>query len=414
MSRARRLRPSILVLLLSLVVSLASLTLVSSRGAFSDSTDNPGNSFASLSCFKPAQPGSVQSGTATSSANGTLSVSITPVDAAMSFLVFSSRHDSNRPVGSLIRGRLNAAGNAVEFVRVTNEAVPVPISIQWYVVEYSCGIRVQRGEVAQGSTTINVPITPVGATSAAFVTWSKSPASGDNNWSQDDPVVGELTSPSNIQFRVNSANLSHVIAWQVVEFIDPADVNVQRGTTSLLGTATSTTATLSPPVDVTKTFVLVGYRTAGGGADIGARMLRAELTNSTTITIDRSISGTPDDITEIVWQAVELQDGSSVQRGSEPFLAGTASATVGISTVDVTKAYAFGSVQAGSGQNMGRSPYAVDDVIGVGSFTAALTGSQLTLTRDNTAAVADVGWFVVHWGTSGPSVLGLSPSSGPP
>ena len=113
-------------------------------------------------------------------------------------------------------------------------------------------------------------------------------------------------------------------------------------------------------------------------------MLRAERTNPTTLTIDRSISGTPDDITEIVWQAVELQDGSSVQRGNEPFLAGTASSTVGISPVDVTKAYAFGSVQAGSGQNMGRSPYAVDDITGVGSFTAALAGSQLTLTRDNT------------------------------
>ena len=104
MSRARRLRPTILVLLLSLVVSLASLTLVSSRGAFSDSTDNPGSSFASLSCFKPAQPGSVQSGTATSSANGTISVSITPVDAAMSFLVFETYdvpHDSSFDVCSI-------------------------------------------------------------------------------------------------------------------------------------------------------------------------------------------------------------------------------------------------------------------------------------------------------------------------
>ena len=51
MSRARRLRPSILVLLLSLVVSLASLTLVSSRGAFSGSTDNPGNSFTAAASF---------------------------------------------------------------------------------------------------------------------------------------------------------------------------------------------------------------------------------------------------------------------------------------------------------------------------------------------------------------------------
>ena len=412
-----RIRPS-LYAALSILLGVALLATVvtatvGSRAAFLDTTDNVDSSFNSLSCFEPAQPSSVQSGTTTSNANGTVSVPITPVDPAMSFLVFNSRHNSNRPVGSLIRGRLSAAGNAVEFVRATNESVPVPMAIQWYVVEYSCGIRVQRGEVNQSSTTINVPITPVGSTSQAFVLWSKTPSAGDNNFSEDDPVVSELTAPGNLQFRVNSANSSHVIAWQVVEFVDPLDVSVQRGTTSLLGTSISATVILSPPVDVNKTFILVDYRTAGSGADVGSRMLTAELTSSTTISIDRSISGNPDDITEISWQAVELQDGSSVQHGSEPFLAGAASSVVGISPVDTSKAYAFGSVQAGSGQNMGRSPYAVDDVVGVGSFTVALSANNLTLTRDNTAASADVGWFVVHWGTSPPSISGLSPSSGP-
>jgi hypothetical protein len=394
--------------LLVTVVSVSS----GSRAAFLDTTDNTGNSFDALNCFKPAQPSSVQSGTTMSDSNGTVSIAITPVDPAMSFLVFSSRHSSNRPVGSVIRGRLSAAGDAAEFVRVTNEAVPVPMTIEWYVVEYSCGIRVQRGEVSQISTSIDVPIIPVGSTGQAFVLWSKTPSSGDGAWDQNDPLVGELTAPDNLQFRVNSANSAHVIAWQVIEFIDPLDVSVQRGTTSLPGTNISTTVTLGSPVDVSKTFILVDIRSAGSGVDIGSRMVRAELTNSTTITIDRAISGTPDDITEITWQAIELKDGSSVQRGSESFLAGAASSVVGISTIDTARAYAFGSVQGGSGQNMGQSPYAGDDIVGVGSFTATLTANNLTLTRDNTAASADVGWFVVYWDAP-PSVSGLSPSSGP-
>ena len=180
--------------------------------------------------------------------------------------MFSSRHDSNRPVGSMIRGRLNATGDAVEFERVTDEATPVTMTMEWYVVTYLCGITVQRGEVSQAATTIDVPISSVGSASQAFVTWSKTPAATDGAFGNNDPVVAELTSPTNLQFRVNSTG-SHIIAWQVIAFENPSDVNVQSGTTSLLGTATSTTATLSPAVDVTKTFVLASYRTAGSGAD---------------------------------------------------------------------------------------------------------------------------------------------------
>ena len=55
MSGARRLPPALLVVLLSLVVSLASLTLVSSRGAFSDSTDNAANSYTAAACFDICQ-----------------------------------------------------------------------------------------------------------------------------------------------------------------------------------------------------------------------------------------------------------------------------------------------------------------------------------------------------------------------
>ena len=77
---------------------------------------------------------------------------------------------------------------------------------------------------------------------------------------------------------------------------------------------------MSPAVDVDKTFVLVGIRTTDGTtADIGTRMVRAVLTNSTTITFDRAVGAVGSDITEIVWQAVELKDDSRVFRGSASF-----------------------------------------------------------------------------------------------
>lgn len=560
----------------------------------------------------------VQTGTAVSTANGTLTVPIpTTVDMTRSFLMFSSRHNSNRPVGSMLRGRI-ATPTTLEFVRVTDEGTPVPITITWSVVEFSTGVVVQRGSVNQSSTVINVPITAVASLNQAFVTWSKTPAIGDNDWSQDDPILGDLTTTTNLQFRVETANANHVIWWQVIEFTNPADIFVQRGTSSLTGGGgggSSVNVTLPTPVDTTKTFVLVGFRTNGTGSNVGRRMLRARLMNTTTINIDRSIATGSERITEIAWQAVQLNN-SVVQHGSENFpvvaapqivvtmadrvrevnagaislldtQAGLTSTTtnttsgatistnistsaanswvidvvgsnddgtfspgasqverwdiengratgasstqvvpststpsmtqshgsasflvhalaaiapdpgagaitydtqssatdrnvdtitwphtigagnnrklivgvateenntslsedvisvtyngvpltfatqvrrfesgeaeqveiwymdeadlppsigtriVPITTVDTTRTIAFGSVQPVGGQNMGRSPYNGDDVIGVGSVTMDLAPNQITMQRDNTADEADIGWFVVEFGSSG-------------
>jgi hypothetical protein len=388
----------VLVLALALV-AIAVAAPWRTGAVFTDSPPVPGNAFNTSGCFQ-ARVNQVLTGQTTSSANGTVTVVIASVDPTKSFLMFGTRHNLNRPVGSEVRGRI-ASSTTLEFVRVTDEAAPVTITIRWYVVEYTCGVTVQRGQVAQTATSINIPITPVASRARTFVTWSKTPDQVDQSWDQNDPVVMDLTSTSNLQLRANTAGATHIVWWQVVEFTNPGDAYVQRGTTSLTGAATSMTATIPTPVDVTRTFILVDYQTSGTGADIGARMLRARLTNSTTITLDRSVSGTPDDLTEIQWQAVELRDGSRVQRGSANLAAGTGSTTVGLSTIDPNRAVAFASVQSGGGQNMGRSPYVTDDVLGEGGVTAALTSTQLTLTRSGTAAATDIGWFVVEWG--GPS-----------
>jgi hypothetical protein len=340
----------------------------------------------------------VQTGTAVSTANGTVTVPITSVDTTRSFLIFQVRSTGDRPVSSYLRGRI-ASATTLEFVRVTDEASPLQIDIRWYVASFASGVSVQRGQATQSATTLNVAITAVGAVNRAFVTWSKTSHSADVNWNDNDPVLGELTATNNLQFRSNSSTGPHTIWWQVIEFTDPADITVQKGTTSLTGGATSVTATLGTAVDVSRTFVLVGFRMPDSGNDVGARMLRAQLTNSTTITIDRSVGGT-DDIDEIVWQAVELKDGSSVQRGSTSFAAGSATQTATLSPpMDPNRSIAFASVQPAGGQNMGRSAYTGNDVIGVGSFTMALAPGQITMDRNNTAAAADVGWFAVQFKT---------------
>jgi beta-xylosidase-like protein len=384
-------------LLLALaIVALAVVGPLRTGAVFTDSPPVPGNTFSASGCFQ-ARVNQVLTGQTTSSANGTVTVVIAAVDPTKSFLMFGTRHNLNRPVGSEVRGRI-ASSTSLEFVRVTNEGAPVTITIRWYVVEYACGVTVQRGQVAQTATSVDIPINPVASLSQAFVTWSKTADQTDTTWDQNDPVVMELASTSNLQLRVNSASANDIIWWQVVEFTNPSDISVQRGTTSLTGATLSTTAAIPTAVTVARTFILVDYQTSGTGPDIGARMLRARLSNATTITLDRSVSGSPDDITEIQWQAVELKDGSRVQRGSANLPNGTGAVTVGLSTIDPSRAAAFASVQSGGGQNTGRSPYVASPVLGVGAVTATLTATQVTLTRTSTAAATDIGWFVVEWG----------------
>jgi hypothetical protein len=351
----------------------------------------------------------VQTGVWTSTANGTFTVPLSTVDPAKSFLVFNVRSNSNRPVGSVVRGRL-LNSTTLEFTRVTDSVAPEPatITVRWNVVTFASGVNVQRGEASiSAASPTNIAITPVASTSQAFVLWSKTPAAADNTWDTNDTIVADLTSTSNLQLRYNTTG-THTVSWEVVELTNPAAINVQRGTTSMLGTALTRTVTLPTPVDTTKTFVLVGYQTSGAGADVGSRMLRARLTDSSTIVIDRSISGTPDDITEISWQAIELKnpsgaaDGPVVQNGSANLASGTSQVVVPISQVVPERTVAFASNQGGAAQSMGRTPYAGDDIIGVGTATLAVGSTSLTFDRANTASAADIGWFAVQFPAAQP------------
>ena len=355
---------------------------------------------------------SVQTGTFSSSGAGTNTIALgAGVNPTNAFLIFNSRHNSSAPGGSMIRGRL-ANSNNVEFVRVTSETSTMNVS--WSVVEYSAGVRVQRGEISQTNTVLNVPLATLSATNQAFVTWSKTPEITALAFDDTDPIIGDITATTNLQFRagaIPSLPVSYpVISWQVVEFTHPASINVQKGSvTNMTATNLTGTAALNLAVDPNGTFVLAGYRTSGSGSSIGARMLRAQLASANSIAFDRSISGAPDDITEIAWQAVQLKDGSLAQSGTVNFAGGVAETNVVLSTsINTNRAIAFATAQPAGGQNTGRSP-STGNVLGVGSATLAMTSlSQLTLDRNNTSDMADIAWTVVGLG---PSSI-LAPASG--
>ena len=391
-SRSRRLLLTLLVAWAGSAVALTGGTLA----VLTDVNPVPGNSLTTSACFR-AEVEAVQKGTTAITANGTTAVAIAPVNPGTTYLLFSARSSSDRPVGSTVRGRLASAGS-LEFVRVTDELIPATITVSWNVVEYTCGVLVRRGDTTISATTVNVPLTPaLGSLARSFVRFSKTPMANKPEWAEDDAVLAALTTTENLQFRVNSAS-SHVVSWEVVEFLSATDAAAQRGTTSLTGTNLTATVTLPSTVDTGRTIVLVSFRTAGAGQDIGARLLRARLTGATSLVIDREVSGSPDDITEIAWQVVEFGDGTHVERGSAAFGLAAGQVTATIAPVDTTRAVALGTVDGGAGESMGKSGYVLGDVIGVTSATMTLSSATtVTLDRASILASADIGWQVIEF-----------------
>jgi len=203
----------------------------------------------------------------------------------------------------------------------------------------------------------------------------------------------------------------HTIWWQVISFNASSEIKVQRGTTSLAAGALSTDVTLPVAVDQAHAFSLVSFASSGAGPDMGARALHAQLTNSTTLTIQRSDPGSPDPVEDIAWQVVDLLDGSQVRYGSATFADGASTATASFASVDTTRATAFASVDYGGGAAMGRTTYIADDVPGAATATVTLaSATQVDLVRANTGGITNIAWYVVEWG--GPVVPVVAASGG--
>lgn len=343
-----------------------------------------------------AQVASIQSGTATSTANGTLTVNISAVDPAAAFLVFQARHSSNTPDDSTIRGEL-ASATSLEFTRVSNGTNPIDVS--WYVVEYASGVSVQRGTTVQSSNRIDVTLaTAVASLGQAFVLHSKTAAAGNTSYSSDDPVTVRLRQTNRLRIESGTANSGHVIAWQVVEYTDPADITVYRGFTQLTrNNRVTVTRNIGARIDPARTLVLSSYRSDNDGADIDERTMRAWLPNDSQISFERGDTG-DDDLDQITWQVIEFNDGTTVQSGAATLTGGSAVHNQSVSNVDPAFAVPLTTVQAFGGQAMGNTVFDNDDIVGVTSFTTLLTSAtNLELRRSHSGDNSTVNWQILDF-----------------
>ncbi|MGI9607701.1 MAG: signal peptidase I [Acidimicrobiales bacterium] len=357
------------------------------------------NDFATAACFD-AQLGSVQSGETIHAVDGTVSVPITAVDPTTSFVMSSIRSSSNEPADSVVQVRLASGGTTIEFDRATDAGAPPAVTVAWSVVEYSCGLSVQRGTITGGGTgQIDIPISNIDP-AASFALVSTESENTAVDFDADDLFIAELTSATNLQIR--SAGLfspQRSFAWQVVTFDDPGDVSVQNVTATIGAAATSVNVPLLSPADMSTTFLLTGAASVGAGPDIGERLVRAHLADANTVSVSRDTVG---DAVDVSIQVVTLRDGSTVRHGTIDLSAGQPVRTVAIERVDPTRSTAISTVALPGSTGGGRTDHAADDVVGEASATFALTDPEtVSVQRSASTSNASFGWQVIEW--AGPS-----------
>ncbi len=289
-------------------VGMLVLSAIGSLAILSDSQLVPDGTLATASCFR-ARIGNVHSGTVTSSGDGTTSVTIPAVDPAASFVLHSVSAAGSGAGDGLVSVELTNS-TTLDVVRRTTSTTAVTVA--YHVVEYDCGVRVQRG-VSTGSTAAgrDVTITPTDP-ARAFTTVAVAPGAGAGVPSASQQVTGTLTGPTTVRLEAGAAPASDARwVWQVVEFVRTADIDALHETVVLASADTTTTVTLPAGVDPSRTLLLAGVRTASGTLEQAA--VTAEFTGDDQVTLRRTATGVA---ATVELQVIELLDGTAVQRGA--------------------------------------------------------------------------------------------------
>lgn len=248
----------------------------------------------------PLLNGSIQSGTSSSTGD----ISITSVDSSKAF-VFCGFRISSSAANNFSTCQLNSSGDTVSFESGGGSSV----GVNWYVAEFSDGVSVQRGSETLDSSTdsVNITLTSVDLAKSFVIVYSRMNSSS-TSIDERRTVMAELTSSTNLQISRNETGTAIDVEWQVVEMIG---ANVQSGTTTMTGT--SATANITS-VDEGSTFLIFNSKASSNVNGVENRFYtRGTITDDTTITFNRE-TGTGS--VDISWFAIEMLDGTIVQKGT--------------------------------------------------------------------------------------------------
>lgn len=263
----------------------------------------------------------VQSGSVTMS-TATQNVAVTAVNMSRSFVYCGFRTDlsdiSNVPTCQL---------SATNQVTIRSNFANATAVVQWYLVEFTSGVSVQRGAttLAGGSSSSNVTITS-SPLAKSFVISTTRINVASQTIDEQRTVRARLTSATNLELSRNENTNAVVVEWQVIQ-MDAAFV--QSGIATITTATSSTTVNLPTSVNLGRTFVITNVRaSASNGGFEDEYFVRPVLSGTNTLNLNRYVSA--NDLVEVAYFVVELTDGSTVQAGS----VSTPTATSG--TMDAT------------------------------------------------------------------------------
>jgi len=347
----------------------------------------------------------VQTNTQTIPGAGVANIAITSVTVGRTFVVCQN---DTAAIGSNPTTRALCELTSATNLRITiNDASGTEV-VRWYVVEFYSGVTVQRSPpggtalAAGGPPTVPVPIAAVNL-AKTFVLLSESMNSATQDIDEQWTVRGQLTSTTNLQLTRNATGTAIAVAWQVIQIESAVVVN--NIATIPVG-ATFVTAALNPPVDLSRTFLV--FSRSGGNAAAANRgqemryQTTGVITNATTLTFTRAFQdGAAATQVDIVWFAVRMTDGTTVQRnlcGPSGLVSTMPAVPAGCLTlapaIVTSRSVAFISA---SGDAASGTPTAdLDDT----SWQAALAAGAITLTRSagaSNSSNATVAWQVVQF-----------------
>jgi hypothetical protein len=312
----------------------------------------------------------------------TCTISPAQLDPSKTMLFFQATSSQDNPESASTRCELTDA-STLTCTRSGNAGVD---RIQWQTAELASGLRVQHLQATCGASDVtSLPIQPVTDTQTFLLVSSEQPGADQGS---DDFYTAALAAPDRVDLRFSDiCQDAWVASVQVVELTGAA---VTRGETAPM-TGTQLTVSNLPAVDPASTALLFTYRMTGGPAGICDRVLRGELTSSTSITFSRGAGDT--DCTDAVIDAIawERIDFGARARATHVLVTmnGGTTTSISIPAVDPTRTLVFASGQAQSGQGGGESAYSADDVIGASVARHILTSpTSVDLSRGGSLGAA--------------------------
>lgn len=334
-----------------------------------------------------------------STVDATLSTAV--LDQSKCFIVFGAVPPTQSPSnGNFTESFVD--NSTIRFTRVGSTGAGA-VSIEYYLVEASSGMTVQRGSTTfTASATINITISAVTLAKSWVLVNSREAGS---TYDADDFGRGRLTSTTNLEVSFQSTSSTSFVSWQVIEY---DDCTVQSGDIAFGTGSSSLTATLSPAITTSKSLLLFNYNSAAGtSANIGQKMMRGVITNTTTLTFDRGNTGQTINLT---WFLIEFTDNTATQRGNRAVIASDVTIDITISSVDTAKSIALA---AGRNSMSGRTGRSNDDNPSGATFKFNFSSAtNLQLIRDisgmTNTLTADVYWQVITFEIVSTTYLNIS------